>query len=57
MLSFDLEVVQEPARGMWFVQDNDNPEAGVLYGPVEGRARADAWIDGFNEAINRIEER
>ncbi len=55
-LSFDLEVVQEPARGMWFVQDNENPEVGVMFGPVGGRARADAWVEGFNDAIERIEE-
>ena len=45
---FNLEVAQEPARGMWFVRDNENPEAGVLYGPVEKKAVALAWIDGFN---------
>ena len=57
---FDLEVVQEPARGMWFVQDNENPEAGVMFGPVHHRGIADAWVQGFNEAIGtigRIKER
>ncbi len=57
MLSFDLEVVQEPARGMWFVQDNENPEAGVMFGPVEAKYTAMVWLDGFNDAINRIEEK
>jgi len=41
---------------MWVVQDNENPESGVLFGPVYARSVAKTWVDGFNAAIERIEE-
>ncbi len=52
----ELKVYQEPARYWFYVSDAENEEDGVLFGPTPYESVAEAWVDGYNQALEEVGE-
>ena len=55
---FDLVVdrISTPGGFQYVVHDNEDPERGVLFGPVEDEDHATSFVFGYGDAIEWAEK-
>ena len=51
-----VDTISAPGGYQYIVVDEEDEERGVLYGPTESTSRASAFIQGYCDAVEWVEE-